>query len=630
MGEFQGGVIVFRDITSLKKTEMQLKQTIENLERQTRLMETVFNGISDGIIVANAEGKILLANPSSERIFGMKVTGLTFSDESEGYGVLRLDKETPVPVEQIPIVRALLQGEAVRDEEYFVRNRFNTVGTYVSASAQPLQGSEEQGAVAAVAIIRDITKHKAAEAELEKTISELQSQAELMETVFSSISDGVVVADKEGNFKIFNPGAERMVGMGMMEAPPDQWTDKYGLFYLDNKTHVPTEEVPLVRAISGQSVDEMELIVRNDKRPEGVYLSVSGRPLRKAGAMYGGGVVVFQDITKRKQAEIQLQQTLHELRNQNELMETTFKSIKDGIIVADVDGEFLYMNPGAEQVVGRGVVKLTQAEREKGYGAFYPDRETLIATEDLPLYRAVFRGEPTDDADIFILNEKKPDGVYIRVSGRPLLDEAGEIRGGVVIFRDVTEQMLAEEALVQAFAQGRLEIVDTILHNIGNAINSVTTGVETLSRNLEENSLIRRLSALADALKAHQQDWPDYIRNHPQGQRALPFVIALAQDFAKQSEEFTRTVGRVRDRAKHIADIVRTQKAFGAASMARKEINLSNAISSALRVLQDSLDKRAIRVQVDCQNAPREIRIQESQFHQMLVNLIKNAMGSHR
>ena len=57
-----------------------------------------------------------------------------------------------------------------------------------------------------------------------------------------------------------------------------------------------------------------------------------------------------------------------------------------------------------------------------------------------------------------------------------------------------------------------------------------------------------------------------------------------------------------------------------------KEINLQKAILSALKLQQESIDKRGIQVDVNCENAPEEIRIQESQFHQMLVNLVKNSI----
>ena len=60
--------------------------------------------------------------------------------------------------------------------------------------------------------------------------------------------------------------------------------------------------------------------------------------------------------------------------------------------------------------------------------------------------------------------------------------------------------------------------------------------------------------------------------------------------------------------------------------MTLKDVNLVVTISDAIKMLQDSIEKRQIHIEIDCDNAPEEIRIQESQFHQMLVNLIKNSI----
>ena len=307
-------------------------------------------------------------------------------------------------------------------------------------------------------------------------------------------------------------------------------------------------------------------------------------------------------------------------------MDTAFKSISDGIVVANAKGEFLYVNPAAEQIVGMGATDGPQEEWADRYGTFHPDRETPMATEELPLIRAIHRGESVDEEDVFIRNRNRPDGVYIRVSARPLLNDIGGIRGGVIVFRDVTAQVFAEEALAQAFAHGRLEIVDTIVHNIGNAITSVTTDIETVHRSLENDRIGRRLDALAAALTEHRDGWIEYLQHDPQGRKVLPFVIDLAAGLATRNEELIKTVGRVRDRANRIADIVRTQKELGPAGMDRKDIDLREALSATVRVMRDSIAKRGIRTSIDCRRAPREIRVRESQFHQMLVNLIKNAI----
>ena len=219
-----------------------------------------------------------------------------------------------------------------------------------------------------------------------------------------------------------------------------------------------------------------------------------------------------------------------------------------------------------------------------------PTRVTPIPAEELPLVRAL-RGEATDEMEMFVRTTAKPEGVYISASGGPI-KLSGTARGGVVVFRDVTERVRAEEALVQAFAQGRLEVMDTILHNIGNAITSVAIGVGTLKEQLVNDPLIERLSALSKTVEAHGEDWGDYVQHDPQGQQVRPFLLALAADFVEQNRELVHTVERVNSQTSHIVDIVRAQRGFDSKAMTSKDVNLRQAISSALKIVQDSFASR--------------------------------------
>ena len=623
-GSIIGAVLIVRDVTQIRKAEIALQKTADSLQEQTQLMDTVFNSIRDGILIADEKGKYIIRNSSAKEMVRELSGDVELDRHPEEYGLYHLDRETFFLSDELPVARAI-RGETVDDVEMFMCNQMWPDGIYISVSGRPLWG--EEGVVkGAVILFRNITKTKQTEDQLKQTIVDLEDQKQLMNTIFNSISDGVIAVDKDGKHLICNRSAKRMGGTHRPNNNTARWSEKYGIFYLDKETHVPADKLPLVRAMRGERIDNLEFFVRNRRRSQGVYMSASGRPLRDSAGILKGGVIVTRDITKIKQADIELKQTMRDLRNQNELMEATFNSISDGIVVANAEGQFLYVNPNAEQIVGLGATDTSPDEWAEKYGTFYPDRKTPIKTEDLPLLRAIFQGESTDDEDLFIRNAKRPDGVYIRVSGRPLLNDIGGIRGGVIIFRDVTRQMVAEEALERAFAQGRLEIVDTILHNIGNAINSITIGIETVHENMLKDHLVRRLCALADAVKARRDDWGDYIKNDAQGQKVMPFIIALAEDFTVRNEAWVKTVDRVRDRAKHIADIVRTQKAIGRPSVDRTDVDLRGALKDAVKVLQDSISKRGIRVEIDCKNAPKEIRIQESQFHQMMVNLIKNSI----
>ncbi len=620
--EVEAGVVVFRDITRQKETEARLEKTINEMRDQSQLMEAMFNSVSDGVVVTDTQGGFLFVNPIAEHIVGMGATEGPANQWSETYGTFYPDGKSLFPSDELPLAHAM-RGESVNDVELLIRNQERPEGVYISVNARPLR--DDAGALqGGMIVLRDITKLKETETELKQTVASLREQSQLMEIVFNSISDGVMAADENGEYLVFNSSVKRITGISP-ETKLSQLPEKYGLFLPDRKTPFPVDKLPLRNAIRGESTDGIDMFICNQEKPEGVYVSVSGRPLRDDSGATKGGVITFRDVTAIKEAESRLQLTAKRLQTQTHAMETIFNSISDGVVAADENGNFTIFNPSAERIVGFGNTETSPDEWSDLYGIFYPDRVTPVPTEELPLVLAL-NGRPSDEMEMFIRNPRVPDGVYISVSGRPLRDDSGQAKGGVIVFRDVTARMLAEEALTQAFAHGRLEVVDTILHNIGNAINSVTIGVGTLREQMSQNELARRFEALAKAVEAHRDDWIPYLQSDPQGRQVLPFILALAKDFTEEKARMKKTLDRVENRVAHIVDIVRTQKSFESAAMSRKDINLHKAVTDAVKLLQDSLAKRDIQIEIDVKHAPKEIRIQESKFHQMLVNLIKNSV----
>ena len=131
-------------------------------------------------------------------------------------------------------------------------------------------------------------------------------QARMLNAVAECLADGVVVADRQGRFLLFNPAAERLVGRGLADTDPAEWSRHYGLFLPDGQTPYPPENLPLARAMRGEEVKEVEVFVRNESIPEGATLSVNATPLREHDGELAGGVVVFRDITARKLAQERL------------------------------------------------------------------------------------------------------------------------------------------------------------------------------------------------------------------------------------------------------------------------------------------------------------------------------------
>ena len=133
---------------------------------------------------------------------------------------------------------------------------------------------------------------------------ELSRINEILHSILSDMGDAVIVADKDENFLVFNPAAERMFGAGATKTNASEWSHRYGLYLPDKVTPFPHEQLPLIRSIHGEEVNNVEVFVRHEKAPHGIWTRITGRPLRDSNGELLGGVIVCRDITEVKEEEV--------------------------------------------------------------------------------------------------------------------------------------------------------------------------------------------------------------------------------------------------------------------------------------------------------------------------------------
>src|SRR5262245_36745710 len=252
-----------------------------------------------------------------------------------------------------------------------------------------------------------------------------RDQFELFRSILDSTGDGIVVADEHGRFLLFNPAAEQILGLGSSEVPPALWAQTYGVYYPDGKTLYPSEQMPLARAIRGEESNQIELYIRNRARPEGVYISATGRPLRDQYGQLCGGVVVFRDITEKKQTEQRLLYKQH-------LLHALMAPMPDCIYFKDCDSRFTRLN---RAVATRFGLAHPQEASGKTDSDFFLDEHACQAIHD---EREVMRTlEP-----IIGQEEKEtwPDGrvTWVSTTKLPLFDEAGGLIGTFGISHNIT------------------------------------------------------------------------------------------------------------------------------------------------------------------------------------------------
>ena len=151
-----------------------------------------------------------------------------------------------------------------------------------------------------------------------KTVEiETEKQRRFLQLILDTVSDGIIVSNTEGRFILTNDAAKELTGQTDRVSKED-WSDQVGVYLNESGDKYPVEQLPLLRAINGEAVDDAEMLIRNDSIPTGKWLSVSARPLREVADQITGAVIFFRNVSEKKEAEKRVSEfystVSHELR----------------------------------------------------------------------------------------------------------------------------------------------------------------------------------------------------------------------------------------------------------------------------------------------------------------------------
>lgn len=163
---------IVQDITERKRAEEEARRLHATIAQEKDRLAALVNSIADEIWFADVAGQFTLMNPSASREFKLESGAeIDIREFARTLEVLRPDG-TPRPVEEAPSLRAL-HGELVRNQEEIIR--IPAVGElrYRQVSAAPVR--DICGSIlGSVAVVRDITERKRAEAELQERDERIQ------------------------------------------------------------------------------------------------------------------------------------------------------------------------------------------------------------------------------------------------------------------------------------------------------------------------------------------------------------------------------------------------------------------------------------------------------------------------
>jgi PAS domain S-box-containing protein len=270
-----------------------LHQELERLTpsgERSGLLDAVLNQSPHGILIADADGRLILQNPAAARIWA----GSAAADNVEGWGQYRAFHPDGRPYEAHDWSMAKSLSEGVVNEAreiHFVR--FDGTHGHMIGSSAPIFGSGKR-VIGAISVFADITPMK----QVEETLRVTEQQ---LSTTLRSIGDAVISTDAVGHVVFLNEVAEALTGWTTADArgvPLDQVFN-----IIDEGTRRPVES-PVAKVIREGGIvglaNHTILLRRN-----GTELSIddSAAPIRDSRGELAGVVLIFRDITRKRREE---------------------------------------------------------------------------------------------------------------------------------------------------------------------------------------------------------------------------------------------------------------------------------------------------------------------------------------
>lgn len=219
-----------------------------------------------------------------------------------------------------------------------------------------------------------------------------------------------------------------------------------------------------------------------------------------------------QDITPRKQAEV-------ELRNKTNELQAIFDSIGDGITVYDHTGSIQHHN-----LISPQLFPLEILPGKTCRDVFHADAPSMPLL--CPVERAL-KGERVDTS--LVVEREGQKSCHLDITATPIKDALGEKNRALVFFRDVTEKRLQELHLIQTEKMSSIGVLATgIAHEINNPLTSVAGFAEALQRRFRDEPALRE-DALLD-------DFPHYLEVIVRESYRCKGIIDNLLSFGRKSE----------------------------------------------------------------------------------------------
>jgi PAS domain S-box-containing protein len=308
-----------------------------------------------------------------------------------------------------------------------------------------------------------------------------------LQTIFDNMTEGVLVLDREGNTVLLNPAAHKLL---YLPEGSNDYKSVLGRFdvFTPNGEPIPFAQWPTVRALSGDFVQNYQLLYRRIFTGETGAREISTAPVTNSLGEAGHVIITYRDITERWRID--------EARTR---LASIVESSEDAIISKDDLGFVTSWNKGAEKLFGYAPDEMigqsiTQLLPEDRHG------------EEQEILKRIKQGETVDHIET-VRKTKTGQLIDVSLTISPIRDSSGKVVGASKIARNITERKHLQSQLYQSQKMEAIgQLTGGIAHDFNNLLGVILGNLDLLEPLVAGNDAAHKRVKTAQAASVRGAD----------------------------------------------------------------------------------------------------------------------------
>lgn len=351
-------------------------------------------------------------------------------------------------------------------------------------------------------------------------------------------------------------------------------------------------------------------------------------------------------------------------------------ALTQGVVMIDTQDLIVLTNDAFSQSVGKSLKALIGTD----LGSLpWSSRDSTDSLTVHPWTRAVMDRQPQDNSPLLLSLPNGETRKFI-VNTVPIMDDGSTVRGALVSFHDVTELDRANSQLKEANSEleaskvkilqknqeleasntnlhvemdqrkkaeaekeklyqqlmnasrqaGMADVASSVLHNVGNVLNSINVSTDTLLKTLKK-PMVGDVCRIASMFHEHQDNLQEFLTADPKGKQIPSYLSLVAESLSGSHQTIQGELDSLVKKVDHIKQVIMSQQDIARAGNIREPVSSEDLMEQALLMGLPEPDKYLITVVREYSPVPT-IMTDRHQVLQVLVNLItnaKNAMVEH-